>query len=107
MKENSKIRKEIVSYIRDLPAEKVKTVVIEWLNTEEGNIADLKQNLALETEKSESVSMYDATDINLNFIPLTEEEMIAQSLNVLDRYNVDKHGVSQEKMEQLADSLVA
>lgn len=105
MKEDSKIRQELATYVRDLPAEKVKTAVIEWLSMEEGNIADLEQNLSLELERDESAIIYGAIDINLFFIPLTEEEMIAQSIDALDEYQLDGRSVSQQKMEQWAASL--
>ncbi len=104
MKEDSQIRQKLATYVRDLPAEKVKTAVIEWLSTE-GDIADLKQNLSLELERDESPTIYGAIDTNLDFIPLTEEEMIAQSSDALNEYQLHRRSVSQHQMEQWAAGL--
>jgi hypothetical protein len=48
VKEETDIRQELATIVRDLPAERVKTAVIEWLGREKGDIADLKQNLSTE-----------------------------------------------------------
>lgn len=105
MKEDSKIRQELAISIEDLPAEEVKAAIIQWLNKKEGNIADLKQNLFLEKEYDNSATIYGTTDNNLNFVPLTEEEMIAQSVDVLNKYQLDKRSISHQKIEQWAASL--
>lgn len=105
MKEETNIRHELAAIVQDLPAEKVKTAVLQWLGTEKGDIADLKQNLSLEPESKESQMVYGAIDTNLDFTPLTEEEMIAQSLEALNEYQQSGRGVSQQTMENWVASL--
>ncbi|MDJ0746733.1 MAG: hypothetical protein QNJ32_25705 [Xenococcaceae cyanobacterium MO_167.B27] len=105
MKEETNIRHELASILQDLPAEKVKTAVIKWLSTEKGDIADLKQNLSLDNESNESQMIYGSIDTNLDFIPLTSEEMITQSLEALNEYQLHRRGVSQQAMENWAASL--
>ena len=103
MKEETNIRHELAAIVRELPAEKVKTAVLQWLGTGKGDIADLKQNLSLEPESSQMV--YGAIDTNLDFTPLTEEEMIAQSLEALNEYQQSGRGVSQQTMDNWVASL--
>jgi hypothetical protein len=101
----TKIRQELATYLQDLPAEKVKTAVIKWLGTGTEDIADLRQNLSLEIESNEPQMIYGSIDSNLNFSPLTEEEMISQSLEALNEYQQSGQGVSQQAMSEWADSL--
>lgn len=100
VKEETNIRHELAAIVRDLPAEKVKNAVLQWLGTEKSDIADLKQNLSLEPQM-----VYGAIDTNLDFTPLTEEEMIAQSLEVLNEYQESGRGISQQTMENWVASL--
>ena len=99
MKEETKIRQELAVILQDLPAEKVKTAVLNWLGTEKGDLAHLKQNLSLESESNQDQMIYGGIDTNLHFTPLTEEEMIAQSLEALNEYQQSGRGVSQQVME--------
>lgn len=104
MKEETNIRQELATIVRDLPAEKVKTAVIEWLGREKGDIADLKQNLS--TEYSNQLPMVrSAIDSNGDFTPKSESEMIAQSLEALNEYQLHGRSVSQQAMSEWADSL--
>jgi hypothetical protein len=105
VKKETNIRQELATILRDLPAEKVKTAVIEWLGTEKGDIADLKQNLSLESETNQSHMVYGAIDVNGDFTHLSEEEMITQSLEALNEYQLHGRSVSQQTMSEWGDSL--
>lgn len=105
MKEETNIRQELATILRDLPAEKVKTAVIKWLGTEKGDIADLKYNLSLESESNQSHIVYGAIDVNGDFTPLSEEEMITQSLEALNEYQLHRRDVSQQTMSEWANNL--
>jgi hypothetical protein len=105
VKEETDIRQELATIVRDLPAERVKTAVIEWLGREKGDIADLKQNLSTETYSSQPQIVYGAINTNGNFTPLSESEMIAQSSDALNEYQLHGRGVSQQAMSEWADSL--
>jgi hypothetical protein len=105
VKEETNIRQELATIVQDLPAERVKIAVIEWLSLEKGDIADLKQNLFLKAESNQSQMIYGAIDINGDFTPLSEEEMIAQSSEALNEYKLHGCGVSQQSMSKWAASL--
>jgi hypothetical protein len=100
VREETKIRQELATYLQDVPAEKVKIAVIKWLGQEKSDIADLRQNLSLELESNSSSMIYGSIDTNGDFTPLTEEEMIAHSSHALNEYRLHKRGVSQQEMEQ-------
>jgi hypothetical protein len=106
VREETKIRQELANYLQDLPAEKVKTAIIKWLVMGKEDITDLRQNLSLEIESNEPQMIYGSIDFNLNFSPLTEEEMISQSLEALNEYRQSGQCVSQQAMSEWADSLM-
>ncbi len=47
MQEDPNIRHELTAMVRDLPAEQIKVAVLKWLG-EDGDLADLEQELELE-----------------------------------------------------------
>jgi hypothetical protein len=49
--------------------------------------------------------IYGSIDSNLHFCPLSEEEMISQSLETLNEYRQSGQCVSQQAMSEWADSL--
>lgn len=105
MTEPTNIRQELAARVQDLPAETVKAAVLKWLATEQGDIADLKPHLSLESESNQEQMVYGEIDANLNFTPLTEEEMIAQSLEALNLYQQSGGGSTQSAITNWAASL--
>ncbi|MEM7757934.1 MAG: hypothetical protein AAF298_07400 [Cyanobacteria bacterium P01_A01_bin.40] len=47
MQEDADIRHELTAIVRNLPAEQIKVAVLKWLG-EDGDLADLEQELELE-----------------------------------------------------------
>ena len=103
MREETNIRYELAVLINDLPAEKLKQAVLKWLDTKEGNLWDLEQTLVQETNQPQMV--YGSIDNHDNFVPLNEEEMVAQSLEALDEFQKTGRSTSQKMMESWVESL--
>ena len=59
----------------------------------------------MKEESNQSQMVYGAIDTNLDFTPLTEEEMIVQSDNALNEYQQSGCGISQQAMSEWAASL--
>ncbi|MGK7898661.1 MAG: hypothetical protein AB4372_34870 [Xenococcus sp. (in: cyanobacteria)] len=96
MREETNIRHELAVRIHDLPAEQIKQALLKWLDTE-GNLWDLGQTLIQETNQPQMV--YGSVDDDNNFVPLNEQEMVAQSLEALDDFQQTNHGISQKTLE--------
>jgi hypothetical protein len=50
MREEPNIRHALAARLQGLPAEQIKQAVLKWLDTEDGGLADLEQNLPLTRE---------------------------------------------------------
>ena len=59
----------------------------------------------MKEENNQSQMVYGAIDTNLNFTPLTKEEMIVQSLYALNEYQQSGCGISQQAMSEWVASL--
>ncbi len=103
MREETNIRHELAVRIHDLPAEKIKQAVLKWLDTKEGSLWDLEQTLVQEINQSQIV--YGSIDNHNNFVPLNEEEMVAQSLEALDEFQQTGQRISQKTMESWVQNL--
>ena len=102
MREETDIRHELAVRIHDLPAERIKQAMLKWLDTE-GNLEDLEQTLVQETNQPQIV--YGSIDNDNNFVPLTKQEMVAQSLEALDEFQKTGKSISQSTMESWVQSL--
>ena len=103
MPEEANIRTELAARIQHLPAEQIKRAVLQWLGTEEGDLMDLEQTLTQDTHQPQMV--YGTVDHHNTFVPLTDEEMIAQSLESLEEYQQSGHSIPATTMESWVDSL--
>ena len=100
MREDTNIRQKLATQLRDLPAEQVKQAMLQWLDRDDGSLEDLEQSLDLER-----LVVYGTIKNDNAFVPLTEEEMIAQSLEALEDYQQSVGRISSETMEDWANSL--
>ncbi len=103
MREETNIRHELAVRIHGLPAEQIKQAVLKWLDTKEGSLWDLEQTLVQEINQSQIV--YGSIDNHNNFVPLNEEEMVAQSLEALDEFQQTGQSISQKTMESWVQNL--
>ena len=103
MREETNIRHELAVRIHDLPAEQIKQAVLKWLDTKEGSLWDLEQTL--EQEANQPQMVYGSIDNDNNFVPLNEQEMVAQSLEALDEFQQTGQRISQKTMESWVQNL--
>ncbi len=103
MREETNIRHELAVRIHDLPAEQIKQAVLKWLDTKEGSLWDLEQTL--EQEANQPQMVYGSIDNDNNFVPLNEQEMVAQSLEALDEFQQTGQSISQKTMESWVQNL--
>ena len=103
MREETNIRHELAIRIHDLPAEQIKQAVLKWLDIKEGNLWDLEQTLVQETDQPQM--FYGSIDNDNNFVPLNEQEMVAQSLEALDEFRQTGKSISQKTMESWVENL--
>lgn len=100
MREETPIRQKLAARLQDLPAEQVKQAMLQWLDEGDGNLEDLEQNLNLARQV-----VYGTIDGEDRFVPLTEDEMVEQSLQALAEYQESGRTISQETMEDWVYSL--
>ncbi len=103
MREEADIRSELAERIQHLPAEQIKQAVLQWLGTTESKLVDLERTLTQDSHQSQLV--YGTVDNHNNFVPLTEEEMVAQSLEALAEFQQSGRGIDSKTMESWVDSL--
>jgi hypothetical protein len=100
-------RQQIASHVQELGGEQVKALVLDWLSVTDASLVDFER--LLETEymhpSNTEESVYGELDQNLNFHPLTEEQMIQASLDALEEYRNMGGGVSHDRVREWADSL--
>lgn len=100
-------RQQIASHVQELGGEQVKALVLDWLSVTDASLLDFER--LLETEymhpSDTEESVYGELDQNLNFHPLTEEQMIQASLDALEEYRKIGGGVSHDRVREWADSL--
>ncbi len=102
----SNIRQQILSHLEILPSEQVKTLLLTWLTSSEGDLEDFERlltNLSLQT--TEESFEFGEVDTALNFQPLTEAEMVEQSKFALVAYRSKGSGVAHNCVREWADSL--
>jgi hypothetical protein len=92
-------KSQLLDQIQAMEGQDVKALVLAWLTGTDGNLADLEQ--MLDGEEIE----YGEIDDQGNFQPLTEAEMAAQSLRVLEDYKRNPDGVSHDRVSEWLDSI--
>jgi hypothetical protein len=99
-------RQQLASQVQSLSGDQVKALVLGWLLETEGRVDDFGDLLEAELDAEESETcVYGDRDENLNFQPLSEEGMIAKSLQVLAEYKRTRDGVPHEHVQAWLDSL--
>lgn len=88
-------RQQIANHVQKLGGEQVKALVLDWLSATDASLIDFER--LLETEYMQPSDpeelVYGELDQNLDFRPLTEEEMIHASLEALEDYRNQGGGI--------------
>lgn len=100
----NKERQQIADHVRDLEGEQVKALVLHWLTGTDVSLTEFERLLEAEYTSDEE-TVYDEFDAALNFQPLTEEEMIHQSLEALEEYRRTGNGIAHARVQEWVDSL--
>jgi hypothetical protein len=102
-------RNQMAKHVQALNGDQVKDLVIGWLLETEGQINDFTELLEANIEENrlqmEDDGVYGDLDEDLDFQPLTEEEMVAKSLDVLAEYKRTGIGIPHERVQEWLDSL--
>lgn len=104
----SHIQQQIVDHLRNLPGERVKALVLDWLTDSDGNLEAFDRLLADQSVAADAMNtalMFGELDSNLHFQPLSETEMIQKSREVLEDYQRTGKGVSHDLVREWATSL--
>lgn len=100
-------RQQMANHVQELGGDQVKALVLDWLSVTDASLLDFERLLETEymhpTDTEESV--YGELDQNLNFHPLTEEQMIDSSLDALEAYRNQGGGVPHDRVREWVDSL--
>ncbi|MFM2431601.1 MAG: hypothetical protein RLZZ511_2814 [Cyanobacteriota bacterium] len=92
-------KSQLLDQIQAMEGHDVKALVLEWLTGTDGRLEDLEQML----DGDEVV--YGEINEEGRFQSLTETEMVAQSLQVLEEYKRDRDGVSHDRVSEWLDSI--
>jgi hypothetical protein len=99
-------RQQIASQVQELDGEHVKALVLNWLTVTDASLQDFERLLSTESTPAQPESeIYGELDRTLNFHPLTETQMIHQSLEALEEYRLTGNGISHEQVREWADNL--
>jgi hypothetical protein len=100
-------RQQIANHVRELEGEQVKSLVLNWFAATDANLTDFERLLAADHIHPDSAEIlaYGELDQTLNFYPMTEDQMAQQSLNALEEYQKSGNGVTQDQLQEWADSL--
>ncbi|NEO19486.1 MAG: hypothetical protein F6J94_19620 [Moorea sp. SIO1F2] len=102
----SNIRQQLLDHIEALPGEEVKTILLQWLIIPSSNLEDFEKLLTNQSNQITEESFdYGEIDSGLNFQPLTEEEMVQQSILALEAYRRNGSSVDHNRVREWADSL--
>ncbi len=106
MTTNNLIQK-ILERLEPLSGEQVKNLLRKWLVNSSGNLEYFEELLIDESDKkTEELLDYGEIDSTLNFIPLTEEEMIQKSKLALEDYRRRGASVDHSRVREWADYLM-
>ena len=102
----SNIRQQILEHLEILPSEEVKTLLLTWLTSSEGDLEDFERLLTNPfVQTTEESFEFGEVDTALNFQPLTEAEMVQQSKSAFEAYRRKGSGVPHNLVREWADSL--
>jgi hypothetical protein len=90
-------KSQLLEHIRSMEGHEVKALVVEWLVETEGGWDDLGRMV--------DGQAYGAIDREGNFQVLSEDQMAAESLRVLEEYRRDREGVSHDRVGEWLDSV--
>ncbi|MGD1809460.1 hypothetical protein ACP6PL_29065 [Dapis sp. BLCC M126] len=100
------LRQKILERLEPLSGEQVKNLLRKWLVNSSGNLEYFEELLIDEFDKkTEELLDYGEIDSTLDFIPLTEEEMIQKSKLALEDYRRRGVSVAHSRVREWADSL--
>ncbi|NEP04461.1 MAG: hypothetical protein F6K25_19970 [Okeania sp. SIO2G4] len=100
------LRQKILERLELLSGEQVKNLLRKWLVNSSGNLEYFEELLINESyQKTEELLDYGEIDSTLNFISLTEEEMVQQSKLALEDYRRQGVSVAHSRVREWADSL--
>jgi hypothetical protein len=99
-------RHQITSHVQLLESDRVKALVLDWLAGTSGSLADFEQLLEADYAVTDAEELsYGELDAHGMFQPLTEAEMAAKSLQVLEEYKRTREGVPHEQVGEWLDSI--
>jgi hypothetical protein len=99
-------RQKIANHVQELDGEHLKALVLDWLTVTDASLQDFERLLSTESTPAQPESeAYGELDRTLNFHPLTETQMIHQSLEALEEYRLTGNGISHEQVREWADNL--
>ncbi|MBU7585584.1 MAG: hypothetical protein KAF91_22310 [Nostoc sp. TH1S01] len=102
----SNLRQQILEHLETLPGEQVKTLLLTWLTSSSGDLADFEQLLVNQaTQMPQESFEVGEIDTALNFQPVTEAQMLQKSLSALETYRRTGSGVAHSRVREWADSL--
>ena len=100
------LRQKILEGLEPLSGEQVKNLLRKWLVNSSGNLEYFEELLINESDqKTEELLDYGEIDSTLNFISLTEEEMVQQSKLALEAYRRQGVSVAHSRVREWADTL--
>ncbi|NES06472.1 MAG: hypothetical protein F6K22_28855 [Okeania sp. SIO2F4] len=100
------LRQKILERLEPLSGDQVKNLLRKWLVNSSGNLEYFEELLIDESDKkTEELLDYGEIDSTLDFIPLTEEEMIEKSKLALEDYRRRGGSVDHSRVREWADSL--
>ena len=100
------LRQKILERLEPLPGEQVKYLLQKWLVNSYGNLEYFEELLIDESDKkTEELLDYGEIDSTLNFISLTEEEMVEKSKLALEYYRRGGVSVDHSRVREWVNSL--
>jgi hypothetical protein len=97
---------QIIEHVQTLASHQVKELVLEWLAGTETNLDEFER--LLDTDyPSDLDSDYGELNHEGNFQPLTESQMGAKSLDVLESYQRTRDGIPHEQVQEWLDGIAS
>jgi hypothetical protein len=96
----SKSLQELQSQIQSMPSDRVKSIVMFWLASEQKTIVEFEQLV----DDSEDEDWGDLPDFPEDQM-ISEDEMVAESLAIFAAYQKNPKGIPHRAMKQWAESL--
>jgi hypothetical protein len=98
----------IAQYVAALPEKQLKAAMLVWLTHDNASIDDLAETLAQEQATVEDIdALYETPEARKLFPAMTEEEMLAGSIEAYEEYKRTGIAYTQDQMEAWAKDLRA